>query len=155
MVVITPTRLTLKELFALYPSCFTGWDIATRDYVLSVKGYATPVAQTEALITMELMTVYSAYQGWLTAKAQIQGLNVDLSLLMSEEIETFDTPDTDVSSEVPSSRTTYERAHVNEYSKYLSARLGMTINDVYDELEKLLSPMFATCVTLDAGWARL
>ena len=155
MVVITPTRLTLKELFTLYPSCFIGWDVVTRDYVLAVKGYATPIAQTEALITMELMTVYSAYQGWLTAKAQIQGLNVDLSLLMSEEIETFNTPDTDVSSEVPSSRITYERAHVNEYSKYLSARLGMTLNDVYEELEKLLAPMFATCVTLDAGWVRL
>lgn len=133
---------TLNDLYALYPGIFTGYSEYYKSLILSLYGEKAPIKTTEATLTSSLSNLLSTITGWVSEKASLLGLDYDIDTLLSDEIKNFESPETDVSSEVSSSRTTVDHSHAGEIMKYLSSRLGLPTNELMENLDKWTKDMF-------------
>ena len=133
---------TLNDLYTLYPGIFTGYSEYYRSLILSLYGEKAPINTTEATLTVSLTTLLGTVTGWVAEKASLLGLDYDLDSVLSDEIKNFETPDTDVSSEISSSRTTVDHSHAGEILKYLSSRLSLPTGELMENLDKWTKNMF-------------
>ena len=135
-------KATLNDLYTLYPSIFAGYSDYYKALILSLYGERSPVKDTEVGLTSMLSTLLSTITGWVAEKASLLGLDYDIDALLSDEIKNFETPETDVSSEVSSSRTTVDHSHAGEILKYMSSRLGLPTGEFMDNLDRWTKTMF-------------
>ena len=126
---------TLTELYVEDPTIFAGWDEYYKAIMLNRYSYKYPRSQTVLSLTSTLHTLQLVINGWVLERINNLGLDVDINTLLNEEIKNYETPDTDVSSEVHSSRSGVLHAHVDGYLKYLSQKLLLSTSELEDRFD--------------------
>ena len=126
---------TLSELNTEDPTIFTGWNEYHKAIMLNRYAYKYPRSQTVVSLAATLHTLQLVINGWITERVNTLGLDVDIPSLLNEEVKNYETPDTDVSSEVHSSRSGIAHAHVDAYLKYLSQKLLLSTSELEDRFD--------------------
>ena len=143
------TKLTLRELLATETTeSITGY---VRSYLIAKHGGKCPIAQTVETFLPYGTNLMASCTAWLSDRASNRGMDVNIGPLISNTVSTFETPMTEVSSEIPSSRTLISTDHSGEYIKYLSQRLGFEVNEYESFIDSMVADWWMTG-TIMAGY---